>query len=138
MRELRSFLNKVLLVKRDLKYVYYSSREENKKADAKQLVVQAITIQKSIEKLLSLTSQSRLGRKLLEDRKAELLLKKWEKGLPRRVKDYKDKAKKLRSEHLRKFYDAILQYMDTILEELVSWTEDIQTLKDIPKVPKDR
>ncbi|MBD3406821.1 MAG: hypothetical protein GF411_11960 [Candidatus Lokiarchaeota archaeon] len=138
MRELRSFQNQVLLVKRDLKYVYYSSRSADKKADAKQLVVNTISIQRGIEELIELASKSRLARKLLKDRKAELLLKKWEKGLPKRVDDYRSKSGKLRSEHLHRFYDALSQYMETILEEITKWSEDIKTLKDIPKVPKDR
>jgi len=107
------------------------------KADAKQLVVATITIQRALENLIELRRKSKVGRRVLEDRKAALTLRKWSMGLPKRVRDYAEKRKKLKPEHLRKFQEILLAYLDAIGMELTAWTEDITTLSEIPRPPKD-
>ncbi|MFX1369187.1 MAG: hypothetical protein ACFFAY_11350 [Promethearchaeota archaeon] len=137
MQELRDFLNHVIIAKRRLKEIYYTTRDSNVKADAKQLVVATITVQKSLEHLITLHRKSKIGKKVLEDRKASLTLRKWSIGLPKRVKNFVDKKKKMSPEHLRKFQENLLAYLEEIGVELTAWAEDIQTLSEIPRPPKE-
>ncbi len=137
MQELRDFLNHVIIAKRRLKEIYYTTRDGNIKADAKQLVVATITIQKSLEHLISLHRKSKMGKKVLEDRKASLTLRKWSIGLPKRVKSFAEKKKMMSPEHLQKFQATLLAYLEEIGVELAAWAEDIQTLSEIPRLPKD-
>jgi hypothetical protein len=137
MQELRDFLNQVIIAKRRLKEVYYTTRDSNVKADAKQLVAATITVQRALENLIELRRKSKVGKRVLEDRKASLTLRKWSIGLPKRARDYAEKRKKLKPEHLRKFQENLLAYLDGIGMELTAWTEDIITLSEIPRPPKD-
>jgi hypothetical protein len=125
-----------MTTKRDLKRVYYTARNEDTKYDTKQLVASTITVQKLLEELITLRRKRRLARKMLDDRKAELQIRRWSDGLPKRAKDFVQKSKKLEQSHLRKFQEALLQYIDSIGEELAKWIEDIHQLADIPRVPR--
>ncbi len=136
MHELRNFQNKIISAKRELKEAYYTTRDEGIKSDAKELVVATIGLERTIEELIALRRKRKVARKVLEDRKAKLSLRKWTTGLPRRVKDYKQKKKKLKQEHLTKFQETLLGYMETIGLELSSWIIDIETITDLPKLPK--
>ena len=137
MQELRDFLNHVITAKRRLKEIYYTTRDSNIKADAKQLVVATITVQRALEHLITLRRKSKVGKKVLEDRKASLTLRKWSIGLPKRVKNFAEKKKKMSPEHVRKFQENLLVYLEGIGMELAAWSEDIQTLSEIPRPPKD-
>ena len=46
------------MAKLDLKEIYYTSREENMKTDAKELVANIIVIQKSIERIIQLRKKT--------------------------------------------------------------------------------
>ncbi len=137
MHELRRFLTNVMSAKRNLKEVYYTARSEKVKSDAKKLVVSSITIQKITEELLELWGRVRVARQILEDRKAELTLRGWSSGIPKRVGSYKDKAKKLSPDHLVRYYDVLSTYLENIATELTKWVEDIANLRELPKLPKD-
>ncbi|NHJ15033.1 MAG: hypothetical protein EAX95_15230 [Candidatus Thorarchaeota archaeon] len=137
MQELRDFLNQVIIAKRRFKEMYYTSRESNTKSDSKRLVVATITVQRSLEQLLEISRKSKIAKKVLQDRKATLSLRKWSVGLPKRVKDFIEKKKKLNPDLLGKFYEALMAYLEGIGEELAAWIEDIQTLSEIPRVPRD-
>lgn len=136
MHELRDFQNKIIAAKRELKEAYYTTRDEGIKSDAKELVVATIGLEKTIEDLIVLRRKRKVARKVLEDRKAKLSLRKWSTGLPKRIKDYKQKKKKLKQEHLTKFQETLLGYIGVIASELNSWIIDIETLADLPKLPK--
>ncbi|TFG14459.1 hypothetical protein EU537_03300 [Candidatus Thorarchaeota archaeon] len=136
MKELRTFLSDVLSAKRDLKEIYYRTRNKDTKADVKELVVAAISIQTTTKELLELRLESRVARKVLKDRKVTLSLKKWKAGLPKRVSDFKKKSSKLPQEHLTKFHDQLMKYMNEISETLNNWIIDIETLTDLPEPPK--
>jgi hypothetical protein len=137
MHELREFQSRVIIVKRELKELFYTSRDATLKADAKQLVRASIILQKTIDDLLALNQKRRIAQKVLEDRKATLSLRKWSNGLPKRVQDYKQKQKKLSSEHSHKFQEVLLDYLGSITQELNDWIIDIETLADLPRPPKD-
>jgi hypothetical protein len=136
MRELQYFLNYTLASKRTLKEIYYTARDDDLKTDARQLVTAIIGIQKTLEELLEVHTKSKLGAKLLGDRKAGLELRKWSVGLDRRVKDYAIRTRKLRQEHAHRYQVMLLQYMDQIGQELAGWIIDIQTLRETPRPPK--
>ncbi|MHA1934404.1 MAG: hypothetical protein ACW97A_03900 [Candidatus Thorarchaeota archaeon] len=136
MHELSEFLTKVLESKRELKEVYYTTRNGDTKADAKELVVVTITLQKTAEDLLELKRKFKMATKVLTDRKAKLNLRKWKTGLPKRVKDYHKKNGKLSQEHLHRFQESLLEYIESISVELNNWVIDIETLRELPKVPK--
>ncbi|MFW9846012.1 MAG: hypothetical protein ACFFD6_04650, partial [Candidatus Thorarchaeota archaeon] len=61
----------------------------------------------------------------------------WRAGLPRRVRDYVTKRKKLEQHHLHRYQGVLLQYLEAMGTELVSWAEDIETLREIPRLPKE-
>jgi aldehyde:ferredoxin oxidoreductase len=136
MKELRTFLGEVLSAKRELKEVYYRTRNKDTKADLKELVAAAIGIQTTAKELLDLRAKSKVARQVLNDRKATLSLKKWKSGLPKRIKDFKKKSSKLPQEHLTKFQDQLLKYMNEISTTLNDWIIDIETLTDLPEPPK--
>ncbi len=136
MKELRTFLGDVLSAKRDLKEIYYRTRNKDTKADLKELVVAAIAIQTTAKELLELRLKSRVAKQVLNDRKAILSLKKWKSGLPKRVKDFKKKSSKLPQEHLTNFHHQLLKYMNDIAKTLNDWIIDIETLTDLPEPPK--
>ncbi|UCE09269.1 MAG: hypothetical protein JSW61_09845 [Candidatus Thorarchaeota archaeon] len=138
MQELRDFLEKVLSVKSKLKEVYYLTTNASVKSDTKRMVAGIIGIQRSIEDLLKLRATTGLARKVLKDRKAVLSLKKWSSGLPKRTKDYIDKKKKMKPEHLERYSESLQKYIDSIGEELATWTVDIEILSDLPKPPKEK
>ncbi|MHA2261058.1 MAG: hypothetical protein ACXAEN_01590 [Candidatus Thorarchaeota archaeon] len=138
MQELRDFLGKVLSVKSRLKEVYYLTTNASIKSDTKRLVAEVIGVQKSIEDLLKLRTTTGLAKRVLQDRKAVLSIRKWSTGLPKRTKDYTDKKKKVNPAHLEKFAASLLKYIESIGEELASWTVDIEILSDLPKPPKDK
>jgi len=125
-----------MTAKRELKEVYYTTRNADSKADAKELVVASITLQKTVEDLITLRQKTKVARKLLEDRKATLSLRKWSTGLPKRIKDFKKKKKDMKQEHLHRFQESLLSYFDGIVDELNSWIIDIETLADLPKPPR--
>ncbi len=129
-------LTHVMSAKRDLKRVYYTSRNQDSKFDAKELVAATITLQKLLEDLITKRRKIRLAKKVLEDKKAEFILRKWVIGFPKRVKDYVSKSKKLEQHHLRKYQQTLLAFINGISEELTKWVEDIETLREIPRPPK--
>jgi hypothetical protein len=122
--------------KRDLKRVYYTSRNQEAKLDSKELVAATITLQKLLEDLIAKRRRVRMAKKVLEDRKAELMVRRWLIGFPKRVKDFVSKSKKLDQQHLRKYQQTFLNFIDGISEELTKWVEDIETLREIPRPPK--
>ena len=138
MHELRGFLTHVMDAKRQLKEVYYTAKEASTKADAKKLVAAAISAQKVAEDLLRKHDKTRLARKALEDRKAELVLRMWSSGLPERVRDYIKKHRKLGQEHLHRYQESLLEYMQGITMELTSWLHDVETLSELPRPPSER
>jgi hypothetical protein len=73
---------------------------------------------------------------VLEDRKAELNLRRWSTGFPRRSKDFLKKSKKLEQQHLRKYQQGLLEYINGISIELTKWIEDIETMKGLPRPPR--
>jgi len=137
MHELRDFLLRVLEAKRLLKRVYYSTKNKSTKDDAKQLVVATISAEKTINELIKVRSKHKMADKILSDRKAELSLKMWSTGLPKRVKDYMEKESRLGPEHLHQYQESLLQYIDGIAEELTSWLVDIETLSELPHPPRE-
>jgi hypothetical protein len=134
--ELENFLTRVMTSKRTLKEVYYTTRDSETKFDAKELVVATISLQKTLEDLLKMKRKVRAARKVLEDRKAVLSLSKWTKGLTRRVDSYTKKKGKFKQDHLHKYQDSLLEYIEKINEELAKWVIDIETLSEIPRLPK--
>ena len=135
MHELREFEGKVRMAKLDLKEIYYTSRDENMKSDAKELVANVIVIQKSIERIIQLRKKTGAAKVVLNDRKARMTLRKWTNGLSKRVKDFKKKKSKVRQEHLTRYQESLLKYIKQIAEELNDWIIDIETMADIPKPP---
>ena len=133
--ELLKLLTKVVAAKRDLKHLYYTSRDKESKLDAKGLVAATIAVQKLLEELVDLSRKKRIAKKVLSDRKAELTISRWSIGLPKRVKEFIEKAKSLEQQHLTKYADSLLQYIESIGQELAKWIEDIITLTEIPKPP---
>jgi len=126
-----------MTAKRDLKRVYYTQRGKEAKLDSKELVASIIGVQRLLEELVDLKRKRRAAKKVLEDRKAELTLRRWSTGLPQRVKSFIEKSKKLEQQHLTKYQQSLLDYFNEIGKELASWIEDIHTLVEIPKIPKD-
>ena len=135
-RDLMKLLTQVITAKRDLKQIYYTSRNKESKLDAKELVAAVIGVQKLLEDLIDLSRKRRIAKKVLDDRKAELTIRRWSMGLPKRVKDFVEKAKNLEQQHLTKYCESLLQYITSIGEELAKWIEDITTLAEIPKPPR--
>ena len=135
---LTKLLTLVMTAKRDLKRVYYTQRSKDSKLDSKELVATVIGVQRLLEELVDLRRKRRAAKKVLEDRKAELTLRRWSTGLPQRVKGFVDKSKKLEQQHLTKYQQSLLDYFNGIGQELAKWIEDINTLVEIPKIPKDR
>lgn len=135
---LTRLLTQVMSAKRDLKHVYYTRKNKESKLDVKELVAAIIAVQKLLEDLSNLERKSRVAKKMLQDRKADLTLQRWCTGLPTRVKDFVEKSKNLEQQHLRKYQQALLQYIEGIGTELAKWIEDIITLTEIPKVPRER
>jgi S-adenosylmethionine synthetase len=129
-------LTLVIAAKRDLKQIYYTSRNKESKQDTKELVSATIGVQKLLEELIDLGRKRRIVKKLLADRKAELTIRMWSLGLPKRIKDFVDKTKNLEQQHLTKYSESLLQYIDSIGQELAKWIEDINTLAEIPKPPR--
>ncbi|MHA2056719.1 MAG: hypothetical protein ACW979_03725 [Candidatus Thorarchaeota archaeon] len=125
-----------MTAKRDLKRVYYTSRSQDAKLDAKELVAATITLQKLLEDLITKRRTIRVAKKMLEDRKAELSLRRWSMGFPRRSKDFLSKSKKLEQQHLRKYQQALVEYINGISIELTKWIEDIETLRGMPRPPR--
>jgi hypothetical protein len=135
-RDLMKLLTLVIAAKRDLKQIYYTSRNKESKQDTKELVSATIGVQKLLEELIDLGRKRRIVKKLLADRKAELTIRMWSLGLPKRIKDFVDKTKNLEQQHLTKYSESLLHYIDSIGQELAKWIEDINTLAEIPKPPR--
>lgn len=135
-RDLMKLLTQVIAAKRDLKQIYYTSRNKESKLDAKELVAAIIGVQKLLETLIDLSRKRRIAKKVLEDRKAGLTIRRWLIGLPKRIKDFAEKAKNLEQQHLTKYCESLLQYINSIGQELAKWIEDINTLVEIPKPPR--
>ena len=131
-------LTLVMTAKRDLKRVYYTQRSNETKLDAKELVAAVIGVQRLLEELIDLNRKRRAAKKVLEDRKAELTLRKWSTGLPQRVNGFIDKSKKLEQQHLTKYQQSLVDYFNSMGQELAKWIEDITTIVEIPKIPKER
>jgi hypothetical protein len=106
------------------------------KLDAKELVAATITLQRLLEDLIQKRRTLRVAKKMLEDKKAELNLRKWSIGFPKRAKDFLSKSKKLEQHHLRKYQQSLLEYINGISIELTKWIEDIETLKEMPRPPR--
>ncbi len=135
---LTKLLTLVMTSKRDLKRVYYTQRNEGAKLDAKELVASVIGVQRLLEELIDLKRKRRAAKKVLEDRKAELTMRRWIAGLPKRVNGFIDKSKKLDQQHVAKYQQSLMDYINEIGHELAKWIEDIVTIVEIPKIPKDR
>ena len=135
---LTRLLTSVMSAKRELKHVYYTRKNKESKLDVKELVAAIIAIQKLLEDLSDLERKNRVAKKILKDRKAELTLQRWNTGLPTRVKDFVEKSKNLEQQHLRKFQQVLLQYIEGMGTELAKWIEDIVTVTEIPRVPRER
>ena len=135
--ELTKLLTLVMTAKRDLKRVYYTQRGKEAKLDSKELVASIIGVQRLLEELIDLKRKRRAAKKVLEDRKAELTLRRWSTGLPQRVNGFIDKSKKLEQQHLTKYQQSLLDYFNGMGQELAKWIEDIHTLVEIPRIPKD-
>ena len=135
---LTKLLTFVMTAKRDLKRVYYTQKGNQAKLDVKELVASVIGVQRLLEELIDLRRKRRAAKKVLEDRKAELTMRRWSTGLPQRVNGFVDKSRKLEPQHLSKFQQALLDYLNGIGQELAKWIEDITTIVEIPKIPKDR
>ncbi|MFW9960848.1 MAG: hypothetical protein ACFFDV_07515 [Candidatus Thorarchaeota archaeon] len=135
-RDLMKLLTQVIAAKRDLKQIYYTCRNKESKLDAKELVAATIGVQKLLENLIDLSRKRRIAKKVLEDRKAELTIGRWLIGLPKRIKDFVDKSKNLEQQHLTKYGESLLQYINSIGQELAKWIEDVNTLVEIPKPPR--
>ena len=133
---LTRLLSHVMTAKRDLKRVYYTSRNQDMKLDAKELVAATITLQRLLEDLINKRRTLRVAKKMLEDKKAELNLRKWSIGFPKRAKDFLNKSKKLEQHHLRKYQQSLVEYINGISVELTKWIEDIETLKGMPRPPR--
>lgn len=129
-------LTHVMSAKRNLKRVYYTSRNEESKLDSKELVAAAITLQKLLEDLIVKKRRIRMAKKVLEDRKAELMLQRWVTGFPKRVKEFISKSQKFEQHHLRKYQQVLLTFINGISNELTKWVEDIETLREIPRPPR--
>ena len=125
-----------MTAKRDLKRVYYTTRNQDTKLDTKELVAATITLQRLLEDLITKRRTIRMAKKVLEDRKAELSLRRWADGLQKRVKDFLTKSKKLEQHHLRKYQQVLLEYINGISNELTKWIEDIETMKGLPRPPR--
>jgi uncharacterized protein YnzC (UPF0291/DUF896 family) len=136
MSELRDFEAQVRIAKRELKEVFYTTRNEDTKSDAKLLVANMIALQKSIERIIELRRTTKATLVVLSDRKAKITLNKWSTGLVRRVKEFKSKKGKLRQEHLERFKDSLLKYITEIIDELNDWIIDIETMSELPKPPE--
>lgn len=134
--ELNRLLSQIMTAKRDLKRAYYTARNAETKLDVKDLVAATITVQRLLEELIALRRKHRVAKKVLADRKAELIVRKWTIGLPKRSRDFLEKARNLEQTHLRRYQEAMLKYLDAIAEELTKWIEDVHTLADIPRVPR--
>ena len=115
---LSRLLTHVMSAKRDLKRVYYTSRNEEAKLDAKELVAATITLQKLLEDLIAKRRRVKVSKKVIEYRKAELILRRWLIGFTKRVKDFISKSKKLEQQHLRKYQQTFLSFINGISEEL--------------------
>ncbi len=137
MRELRTFLGKVMNAKRELKEVYYTTRNRAKKDDAKEAVAALIGVQRLVEDLIETWRKDRTAKRILSDRKAEVSLRKWALGLPRRVDDYKSKTGKLDQDKLHRFQEALMRYMEDISDHLAAWIEDIVNLSELPRPPRE-
>ncbi len=135
---LTRLLTQVMSAKRDLKQVYYTRKNKESKLDVKELVAATIAIQKLLEDISDQERKNRIAKKMLQDRKAELTLQRWSTGLPTRVKDFVDKSKDLEQQHLRKYQQALLQYIEGIGTELAKWIEDIVTVTEIPHIPREK
>ncbi len=135
--ELLKLLSSVVAAKRDLKQVYYTSRDKESKIDAKGLVAATIGVQRLLEELVDLSRKKKIAKKVLSDRKAELMISRWSIGLPKRIKEFNEKAKSLEQQHLTKYAESLLQYIESIGQELAKWIEDIITLTEIPKPPRE-
>ncbi|MFW9833845.1 MAG: hypothetical protein ACFFEK_07615 [Candidatus Thorarchaeota archaeon] len=129
-------LSYVITAKRDLKRLYYTSRNQDAKLDAKELVAATIALQRLLEDLIKKWQTMRVAKKMLEDKKAQLSLRRWSTGFPRRTKDFLAKSKKLEQQHLRKYQQSFLEYINSISNELTKWIEDIETLKGMPRPPR--
>ena len=133
---LTRLLSHVMTAKRDLKRVYYTARNQDTKFDAKELVKATITLQKLLEDLVTKRRTIRVAKKVLEDRKAELNLRRWSTGFPKRSKDFLKKSKKLEQQHLRKYQQVLVEYINGISAELRKWIVDIETMKGLPRPPR--
>ncbi len=133
---LTRLLTHVMNAKRDLKRAYYTTRNQDTKLDTKELVAATITLQKLLEDLITKRRTIRIAKKILEDRKAELTLRQWSTGFPTRAKDFLSKSKKLEQQHLRKYQQVFLEYINGICNELTKWIEDIETMRGLPRPPR--
>lgn len=134
--ELTRLLTHVMTAKRDLKRVYYTTRNVDTKFDVKELVAATITLQRLLDDLRTKRRTIRAAKSTLEDRKAGLTLRRWSTGFPRRTKDFVTKSKKMDQQHLRKYQQVLLEYINSISNELVKWIEDIESLRGLPRPPK--
>lgn len=137
MQDLQYFLNHVVAAKNVVKEVYYTTQNDETKADTKQLVAALIGIEKTVEELLEMYAKHRLAAKLLADRKAQLELRKWSTGLDRRARDYVKRSTKLGQEHLHRYTETLQAYVDAIGQELAGWIVDLQMLDETPRPPSE-
>ncbi len=137
MHELEDLRERVLDAKRRLKEAYYTAADGDTRADAKELVTATIDIEKAVEGLIDIGTKSDLARRLLDDRKIELMVRKWSIGLMTRVEDYVKKQKSLPAHHLHRYFEVLREYIHEILEELSTWTREIQNAIETQSLPRE-
>ena len=137
MHELRNFLNGVITAKRNLKEVYYTSKHPDTKSDAKELVAATIQLEKAVERLIDLKQTSKVAKEVLNDRRAEINLRKWSESFPKRAEAYAKKKRDLRHEHLHKYQETLMDYIQSLNDMLAAWLADIETISGIPDMPDE-
>ncbi|MEM2141868.1 MAG: hypothetical protein QXS20_03035 [Candidatus Thorarchaeota archaeon] len=137
MDDLEEFLTSIVNAKRKLKMIYYTGRNSDQRNDAKELIAFLIELGTKADRLVQITSESPIARKLMSDRKAELELHRWSQGLLNRTSDYVSKAKDLSYEHAHRYQLVMMEYLETIESELSKWIEEIETATGVPRPPKD-
>ena len=59
----------------------------------------------------------------------------WTDGLVIRVEDYSKRVKRFREDIAHKYWDATLEYIDTIIKYIQRWKKGISLIEDFPDIP---
>ncbi len=59
----------------------------------------------------------------------------WTDGLMIRIEDYLKKLRKFRYEIAHKYWDATIDYVDTIIKNVDRWKKGINLIGDLPDIP---